>query len=246
METATQIRLHLDEVQEKIRLAAKRVNRNPAEIKLLVVTKTHPIEVVRAAIGSGANCLGENYAEEAIPKILACREIQDVQWHMIGHVQSRKAQMVCQNFDYLHSLDSLKLAQRLNRFALEYQKSLPVLLECNTSGESTKYGWPVFDETHWSELSGVFAQILQLPGLRVDGLMTMAPYGQDPEASRSFFRRLARFRQYLRLCLPAVNWAELSMGMSGDFEVAVEEGATWVRIGQLILGPRSGLNHISS
>lgn len=241
MVTAAEIQFHLDQAMNRIALAAKRAGRDPKDVKLVVVTKTHSIELVQASIHAGVRFFGENYTEEAIPKILASRERKDLRWHMIGHVQSRKAQAVCHYFDYLHSLDSLKLANRLSHFSSDREKPLPVLLECNTSGERSKYGLPVFNEGCWYELLPVISQITQLPGICVEGLMTMAPFGQDPEESRPFFNRLSRFSEYLQHNLPDANWSELSMGMSGDFEIAVEEGATWVRIGQLILGPRTNV-----
>jgi PLP dependent protein len=163
---------------------------------------------------------------------------EKLEWHMIGHLQSRKARWVCQNFTCLHSLDSLKLAERLDRIAGELGVNLPVLLECNVSGEQTKYGYSVWREGSWQEFLGEFASILELPHLQVRGLMAMAPFFDEPEPARPYFQRLGRFQSFLMEHFPLASWAELSMGMSSDFTVAVQEGATIVRIGTAIMGER--------
>jgi len=225
-------------IHEQIARAAKTVNRNPEEIRLVVVTKGHSLETTEAAISAGAVDLGENYVEEGITKILELHDTSHLNWHMIGHVQSRKAKEVCENFDWVHSLDSIKLANRMNRFAGESGRLIPVLLECNTSGEDTKFGLPAWREENWSGLLPIISAIAELPNLRVEGLMTMAPLVPDPEIARPFFRRLRDLIEYLSMKVMNVQWRELSMGMSSDFYVAIEEGATIVRIGQAILGPR--------
>jgi pyridoxal phosphate enzyme (YggS family) len=138
----------------------------------------------------------------------------------------------------MHSLDSLKLAQRLDRFAAELGRKLPLLLECNVSGEETKYGWPAWDEDRWEALLPEVAQVIELKNLEVRGLMTMAPFFDEPELARPYFRRLRRLQEFFKRCLPRANWQELSMGMSGDYIVAIQEGATIVRIGTAIMGPR--------
>jgi pyridoxal phosphate enzyme (YggS family) len=161
-----------------------------------------------------------------------------VEWHMIGHVQSRKAQMVAENFAWVHSLDSLKLARRLDRFAAEAGRRLPVLLECNVSGEATKFGWPAWDENRWPELLPALGEVAELPNLELRGLMTMAPFFDQPEAARPYFQRLKRLQGFLAEALPRVQLTELSMGMSGDFIAAIQEGATLVRVGTAILGSR--------
>jgi hypothetical protein len=224
---------------DQISKAAISVGRDPGEIKLVVVTKTQPIEVVRAVIDAGAEYLGENYAEEAVQKIVALPPKYKVQWHMIGHVQSRKAALICEYFDYLHSLDSLKLAERLDRLAAERKRRLTVLLELNLGGEESKFGWPIWDKKNWEPILNDINKVAALPNLMVKGLMGMAPFFDDPEDARPFYRHLRLFRDFLRIRVPQLNLAELSMGMSGDFEVAVQEGATWVRIGQKILGTRN-------
>ena len=218
--------------------AARKGGRDADAVRLVVVTKTQPLETVRAAIEAGAQILGENYAEEAADKIAAVGLQSGVEWHMIGHVQSRKAGLVAQHFDLIHSLDSLRLAERLNRAALEAGRTLPVLLEFNVSGEKSKHGWTAADEAEWAGLTGEVQAVAALTSLRVRGLMTMPPLSTDPEAARSYFQRLRRLRDFLAASVPQAEWHELSMGTSADFAVAVEEGATLVRVGQAILGPR--------
>jgi pyridoxal phosphate enzyme (YggS family) len=227
---------------ERVAAAAARVGRSAGETRVVVVTKGQPVQAAQAAVAAGAHALGENYVEEALPKMLALSGTAGVAWHMIGHVQSRKAQTVAERFDLVHSLDSVKLAARLDRFAGESGRRLPVLLECNVSGEASKSGWPAWEEENWGELAAAIAPVLDLPSLEVRGLMTMPPYSPDPQAARPYFQRLRRLKLALARRLPAVNWAELSMGMSADFEVAVEEGATLVRIGTAILGERPKTN----
>jgi pyridoxal phosphate enzyme (YggS family) len=207
-------------------------------IHLVVVSKSQPLEVVRAAIAAGVSALGENYVEEAVEKIATLRETA-VEWHMIGHVQSRKAELVARHFSMLHSLDSLKLAGRLDRFCGELNRNLPVLLEFNVSGEESKFGFSAWEEHCWPDLVPDVEKILALSHLRVSGLMTMPPFFDDPERTRPYFQRLRRLQEFLGKRFPQADWLELSMGTSVDFIAAVQEGATFVRIGQAILGPRS-------
>jgi len=219
--------------------AARRSNRNPSEIRLVVVTKSQPIEVVQAAIDAGVRILGENYPEEGVMKIQSLTGQSGVEWHMIGHVQSRKARLVADHFALLHSLDSFKLAQRLDRFAAERDGILPVLLEFNVGGEESKSGWDASDESQWGRLLPELADLLDLSNLRVQGLMSMPPLGLDPEDSRGFFQRLRLLRDHLAVQFPKADWHELSMGTSADYTVAVEEGATLVRVGTAIVGARN-------
>jgi hypothetical protein len=232
------IRERYQRVLGQIAEAAARSGRDPQAIRLVVVTKAQPLAVVQAAIAAGVHVLGENYAEEAVTKIAALESEFEVEWHMIGHVQSRKAELVAGHFTMLHSLDSLKLAARLERFCEAYGKSLPVLLEFNVGGEESKYGWPAWDEDRWPDLLPGVGQALQFPHLNVRGLMTMPPYFEQAELSRPYFQRLRRLRDFLAAQFPQADWRELSMGTSVDFEAAVQEGATYVRVGQAILGPR--------
>jgi PLP dependent protein len=232
------IAYNYQQVLARIERAAQSAGRNPDTVRLVVVTKGHPPEVVKAVITAGAKYLGENYVEEAGPKIQEISRQSEVEWHMIGHVQSRKARQVCELFSFVHSLDSYKLAARFSRFAAEFGRVLPVLFECNVSGEGTKFGWPAWVERDWDLLIPEFEQILHLPGLEVCGLMTMAPFASDSEAARPCFRRLRHLSDFLARRFPDVSWGELSMGMSADFEVAIQEGATLVRVGTAILGER--------
>ena len=157
---------------------------------------------------------------------------------MIGHVQSRKADLIAEHYHWVHSLDSLKLAQRLDRCAAELGRTIPVLLECNTSGEQSKFGWPAWQEQRWPDLLPEVSQIVALPNLQVRGLMTMAPFLPEMEEARPYFRRLCQLQAFLASQLPQVAWDELSMGMSADFMVAIQEGATIVRVGTAIMGSR--------
>ncbi len=233
------IRSKLNVVVERIHRAAQGAGRAPAEIKLVVVTKTRPVEVITSIIKAGATDLGENYVDEAVPKILALSGYRHLKWHMIGHVQSRKAQDVCGYFSYVHSLDSVKLSERLSRFAASRAEPLPVWLEFNVGGEETKSGWNISQREAWKNLLPDLEKIFLLPNLVFLGAMCVPPYSPDPEASRPHFRQLREFSQFLcdRFTMPSFNG--LSMGMSGDFEVAIQEGSTCVRIGQAILGPRN-------
>ena len=248
----TDIAHNLAQVQERMAEAALRAGRDPAEVTLVAVTKTHPAEVVIAAYQAGLRHFGENRAEEGVDKVPAVRAAvsgPQPTWHMVGHVQSRKAQAVVAHFDYIHSVDRLKIAQRLSRFAQEAGRTLPVLLECNVSGEETKFGFGLQgweqDEARREAFFATVEEILSLPGLRVQGLMTMAPFVADPETVRPVFVSLRALLDTMQARFPAgeyggseVTWRQLSMGMTDDFEIAIEEGATIVRIGRAIFGQR--------
>src|SRR5262245_16764812 len=223
---------------EQIARAANKANRTPNEIRLVVVTKSQPLEIVQVAIEAGAKILGENYPEEGVMKIQSLAQQSGVEWHMIGHVQSRKARLVADHFALLHSLDSLKLAQRLDRFAAEQNRVLPVLLEFNVGGEESKSGWNASDASAWDLLLPEIKSVLDLTNLRVHGLMTMPPLETNPEDARRFFQRLRWLRDHLAATFPQADWHELSMGTSADYAVAVEEGATLVRVGTAIVGER--------
>jgi pyridoxal phosphate enzyme (YggS family) len=223
---------------DQIAAAARKSHRDPNAVRLVVVTKSQPLEVVQATIEAGVRILGENYAEEAVTKIQSLAGQSAVEWHMIGHVQSRKARLVVDHFALLHSLDSLKLAQRLNRFAAEREHVLSVLLEFNVGGEESKSGWDASEESRWNAFMPEIADLLELPHLRVQGLMTMPPLETDLEDARRYFQRLTQLRDHLAAQFPNVEWRELSMGTSADYPVAVEEGATLVRVGTAIVGAR--------
>lgn len=233
-----QIKRNFESVQKKINAAALRVGRDPNSIELVAVTKLMPLEVVRSAFSAGLRSFGENYPEQAVEKILALKDLPDIEWHMIGHIQSRKAEMVCRHFLKVHSVDRLKIARLLDRFCGEMGKVLPVLVQVNLSGEESKSGFPAWHEDQWTELCISLSEIVELPNLEVRGLMTMPPLFDDPEQSRPIYRKLRKLQNILMDRFPDACWKELSIGTSFDFEVAVEEGATVVRIGTELFGSR--------
>jgi len=224
-------------VCDQIADATIRSGRVPGTVRLVTVTKSQPVEVIRVAIAAGAKLLGENYTDEAVSKMDVIND-KEVKWHMIGHVQSRKAEQVARYFDMIHSVDSDKLAGRLDRSCALAGRTLPALLEVNVSGEVSKFGLPAWEERMWPELEPVIKKIMVFPHLNLMGLMTMPPFTDDPEQTRPYFQRMRRLQQYLINRVPQVKWAELSMGTSSDFRAAVEEGATIVRVGRSILGER--------
>lgn len=236
---AKKIKSNLEVVHESIDKAAQISDRKPSDIQLITVSKAHTIEVVRAAIIAGVKHFGENYPEEALAKILEIHENHaDVKWHMIGHLQSRKSKIIVDNFHYMHSLDSVRLAKKLNRILTEKKKKLSVLLEFNVSGEDSKFGWKAWEKRFWDDLTPDIEILLSLSQIKILGLMAMPPLFDDPEKSRPYLRQLWELREYLCNRFPDENWQELSMGTSADFEVAIQEGATFIRVGQAILGPR--------
>jgi PLP dependent protein len=241
MLTEEDIRQRVTAVRRRISAAATRVGRDPSEITLVAVTKTHSPATVEQAYAAGLRIFGENRIEEASPKAAeVARLIAPAAtpiWHMIGHVQSRKAQDVVPWASVVHSVDSLKLAERLGRFVMDLGSveekkpgALAVLLEVNISGEASKYGLTP------GELPSILNAVSVLQGIRLQGLMTMAPVVDNPELARPVFSGLRLLRDQIVKSHPGINLRELSMGMSDDFEVAVEEGATIVRIGRAIFG----------
>lgn len=230
---------NLASVQARIVAAALRAGRDPGEVTLVAVTKGHPVDMLHQAYELGVRHMGENRVEEAEEKISTLPD--DVTWHMIGHLQSRKAGRARALFCWIHSVDSLKLAQRLDRLARADDPRLPILLECNMSGEKAKYG---FDADRWAEdetqhrvLWSAVEACIDLPHVAIRGLMTMAPLVSDPEKARPVFARLRQLRNQLAKDFPHADWRQLSMGMTDDFEIAVEEGATLVRVGRAIFQP---------
>lgn len=231
-------------VRNKIEGACEKSGRNPDQVTLIVVSKTNPVEAVIEAAAAGVQHFGENRVEEAETKILAVKAqvSKSLTWHMIGHVQSRKAKDVVSLFHYVHSVDTLKLAQKFSALSVEKGRPLAVLLEMNVSGEEAKHG---FEAANWASDVGVkrnlwaqIEQILPLPGLNVRGLMTMAPIVSDPEETRPVFASLAALRQALQDHF-SVALPDLSMGMTDDYPVAISEGATFVRVGRAIFGERA-------
>jgi hypothetical protein len=204
-----------------------------------------PIEAILAGWEAGQQEFGENRPEEGAERIPKVREILEeapLTWHMIGHIQRRKARMVVEYFDTVHSIDRNVLAEKLSRLAVEAEREIPVLLECNVSGEASKYGYDLSGWEDNAKIRDAFfkktAKVLALPNLHVEGLMTMAPIVDDPDEARPVFASLRALRDALRARFPQLKWPHLSMGMTDDFEVAVEEGATLVRIGRAIFGER--------
>ncbi len=237
------IAANIEGIREQIDVACRGVGRDPSGITLLAVCKQQPPETVGAAVVAGLRHLGENRVEEAvtkIPQVQSC-VAEPIVWHMVGHIQSRKARQIPGLFQMVHAVDRLKLARRLSALMHERGDTLDVLLEINVSGEASKAGFNAFG---WQEDAELRARLwkdcetlLGFPGLRVCGLMTMAPIAPDMETTRPVFRQLAALRAALARDL-RVPLPELSMGMTDDFPVAVEEGATIVRIGRAIFGPR--------
>ena len=219
--------------------SAQKAGRDDSKVKVIAVTKLMPLEVILAGVQAGIHRFGENYPEQAAEKIKSVESDENIEWHMIGHIQSRKSETVIKYFDMVHSLDRLKIARYLNRYAGEYNRVLPVLIEVNLSGEESKYGWEASDDEAWDKLLGDFKKISSYKNLQVQGLMTMPPLFEDPERTRPIYRKLTRLQRFLQIHIPDTQWDELSIGTSFDFPVAVEEGATMVRIGTEIFGPRS-------
>ncbi len=231
------INANLRLVKERIHEAVARSGRGAGAAELVVICKGQPASIVRAAYKAGQRDFGENRVAEAREKQVELTELKEIRWHMVGHIQSRKAKDVAPHFFMVHSIDRVKIAQRLDRFAADFGRILPVLLECNTSGEVSKAGWPVWHKDDWSAAVEDMQVIRELKNLDMRGLMTMAPWAADPAVLRSAFQGLRIFRNFLEEKL-LTELPELSMGMTDDYEIAIEEGATIVRVGRAIFGPR--------
>lgn len=236
----------LTDVQARVARAANKVGRDPDAITLVAVTKTWPAEVVVAAFEAGLRHFGENRPEELAPKRqvveAALGDDAGIVWHMIGTVQSRKTDLVAESADVFHALDRLKIARRLSRRLEALDATLPTMFEVNVSGEASKAG---FDCRRWEEDSAqrerlveVAANVVTLPGLRPCGLMTMAPWDAPPDEIRAVFRRTRQLAEWLAEAAPQCDWSNLSMGMTDDFELAIAEGATHIRVGRALFGER--------
>jgi hypothetical protein len=222
-------------VRERISSAARGAGRNPEDITLMAVSKTFSPELIGKAYESGLRVFGENKVQEFSAKAGTLADLTDAEWHMIGHLQSNKAAKAAELFSAVDSVDSLRLAQRLNSAAQQLEKKLAVLLEINVGGEAAKSGV----DPDSQELEGILQAAAQLEQLEVRGLMTVPPFTEDPDAARPYFRKLRELRdQIARRRLPRIQTDVLSMGMSHDFEVAIEEGSTCVRVGTAIFGER--------
>ena len=220
----------LTNVRTRIATACERAGRDPSEVEIIAVTKTHGAEVVKEAWDAGLRIVGENKVQEAAWKKPA--SVTGPMWHLIGHLQSNKVRKALELFDFFHSVDTAQLADRMNAIAEDMGASPHILLEVNVSGEKSKSGMKP------EEVRDVLTHIAQnCPRITVEGLMTMAPFGENPEDARPCFRRLRELRDAMEKEL-GIGLPRLSMGMSGDYEVAVEEGATWVRLGTVLFGER--------
>lgn len=222
---------NLKQIQKSIISAAQRSGRNPDSVKLVAVSKTKPAEAVKAALDAGQQIFGENYVQEFLDKAQHLPE--SVEWHFIGSLQSNKVKYLVGLTRLIHSVDRLSLAEEIDRQWGKVDKISDILLQVNISGETTKSG------TTTDDLFQLAREVALLPNLRVKGLMTMPPFFDEPERARPYFRELKRLSGLLAAeKIPGITMEELSMGMSGDFEVAIEEGATLVRVGSAIFGDR--------
>ncbi|MCX8044468.1 MAG: YggS family pyridoxal phosphate-dependent enzyme [Desulfobacterota bacterium] len=223
---------NLTRIQRRIETACSRCGRDPDTVRLVAVSKTVPVDRIREAIAAGVQILGENYVQEARTKIAVLGKA--VAWHCIGHLQTNKAARAVELFDVIHTLDRIELAMALERAAEQKNKVIPVLVQVNVSGEQSKHGIaPV-------AAAELIRQVAPMRHLHIVGLMTIPPLLPNPEDVRPYFRALRQLRDELVTRIPtSLNLAELSMGMSSDFEVAIEEGATLVRVGTAIFGHRT-------
>ncbi|MDD2309309.1 MAG: YggS family pyridoxal phosphate-dependent enzyme [Desulfuromonadaceae bacterium] len=222
---------NLARINERIRAAAEAAGRDPASVRLVAVSKTRPAADVIAAFGAGQTLFGENYIQELVTKLAEVHE--SVQWHVIGHLQSNKVKYIAGQVAMIHSVDRISLAQEIDRQWGRVGRSCDVLIQVNLSGETTKSG------TTENATVQLVRECALLPNLKVKGLMTMPPFFDDPEAARPYFAELRRLAEAIAAQqIAGVEMAELSMGMSGDFEAAIQEGATLVRVGTAIFGTR--------
>jgi hypothetical protein len=222
-------------IRDRIAAAACRAGRQPEDIALMAVSKTFPAERIREAYDAGLRMFGENRVQEFAGKANALRDLHSAEWHLIGHLQTNKTTKAVELFAAVDSVDSLRLAQKLNASAQQLGKKLKVLIEINVGGEAAKSG--VAPES--LELEELLSAAPELEHLEFRGLMTIPPFNDDPREARPYFRKLRDLRDQIARRLPGFNMRELSMGMSHDFEVAIEEGSTCVRVGTAIFGERT-------
>ena len=223
---------NIEKVNERIAQACRRAGRPPESVRLLAVSKTFGQERIREAYAAGLRHFGENRIQEAESKIAQLADLE-ITWDLIGHLQTNKAKKAAELFDFIQSLDSLRLAEKLNQARAATTDALPVFIQVDLAGEETKSGVPE------AELPELLRQVSGLSHLKIQGLMTLPPYHEDPEQVRPYFRRLRKLAERLTGDnIPNISLNELSMGMSHDFEVAIEEGATLVRVGSAIFGER--------
>jgi hypothetical protein len=227
---------NIAQVSDRIAAAARRADRNPDEITLMAVSKTFPVECIREAYAAGMRVFGENRVQEFAGKATALRDLADAEWHLIGHLQTNKAAKATELFDAVDSVGSVRVAEKLNASAESAGKTLSVLVEINVGGEQAKSGVASGSD----ELEQILRGAPQWENLKIRGLMTVPPYTENPEGSRPYFRQLRQIRDSIAArALPKISMTALSMGMSHDFEVAIDEGATCVRVGTAIFGERA-------
>jgi pyridoxal phosphate enzyme (YggS family) len=236
MPTESPLRERIERLQNRIHIACRRAGRNPTEVKLMAVSKTRPASAIQEAAAAGVLLFGENRVQEFQQKSADLKALKiQPEVHLIGHLQSNKAAKAAEIFSAIDTVDSLRIAQRLNEAAARLSRTIPILLEIKLSTEETKTGLAPGSP----DLSQLLEQLPKLKNLSMRGLMTVAPLDQDPEAARLCFRSLHTLRDQLAPRHPQLDFRELSMGMSGDFEIAIEEGSTLVRIGTAIFGTRT-------
>ena len=222
----------LEDIEKRVQDACRRSGRDPARVTVVAVSKKKPASMVRELYECGQRVFGENYVQEGVEKVKALSDLSGIKWHFIGHLQRNKAKLAVLNFDWVQTVDSVRLAQSLNRHAAEQGKILNVLVQVNIGGEESKFG--LMPET----VPEFLDQVSSLSNIFVRGLMTIHPFSASKEAARKWFRQMAALRAELAKTFPQLDLSELSMGMSNDFDVAIEEGATIVRIGTALFGPR--------
>ncbi len=226
------IQENLKQVQENIREACKRAGRNAEEVHLISVSKTKPVEMIREAYNAGSRDFGENKVQEMCDKVPLLPT--DIRWHMIGHLQTNKIKYIIDKAYRIHSVDSLHLAEAVSREAVKHNVPANILLEVNVAEEESKFG------VHTDEVMNLVQAVSKLPNIQIKGLMTIAPFVENPEENRQYFRILRQLAVDIsRKSIDNVTMNELSMGMTGDYQIAVEEGATWVRVGTGIFGERN-------
>lgn len=222
---------NLHHVQENIRKACERASRNPEEVTLIAVSKTKPVSMLKEAYDEGVRTFGENKVQEIMEKYDQLPE--DIHWHMIGHLQRNKVKYIADKVTMIHSLDSMRLAETIEQEAAKHNRMIPVLIEVNVAMEESKFGISV------EEVLPFVQELAKFSHLQVMGLMTIAPYVENPEENRMIFRKLKKLSVDIReKNINNINMSVLSMGMTGDYQVAIEEGATMVRVGTGIFGER--------
>ncbi len=224
---------NLGRVREKMNSTAVISGRDPQDITLIVISKTRSADIVNMAIDCGVRHFGENKIQEAVPKIIALnKQHSDLTWHMVGHLQTNKAKIAVMNFDMIQSVDSIKLARKISGIAQQLQKNVDILIEINISGEESKYGFNPDDVEH------INGEIASLPNIKVRGLMTIGPLTSDVADIRKAFRKTRKIFENLQVRQNNV-FNILSMGMTDDYEIAIQEGSTMIRLGRAIFGPRN-------